>query len=195
MSVAPPREVWLIRHAESTWNAIRRWQGHGDPVLSERGRSQAEALAEALRAVELEELWTSDLRRAQETAEALSRGLGLPLRVDSRLRERDLGSWSGLSTAQIAGRWPEGLARLRAGDPEFEPGGGESLATVRRRAADFLDTLAPVGGRIALVTHGGWIHALTPHQRAENAEALVMPLEALRGGAASRATLAEEDRL
>lgn len=195
MKAAAAREVWLIRHAESAWNAIGRWQGQGDPMLSERGRSQARALAEALAEARLAELWSSDLRRAHQTAAALSEMLDLPLRVDARLRERDLGSWCGLSTPQIAGRYPDQLARLRAGDPDFRPEGGESLSDVRRRAADFLATLVPTGGRVALVTHGGWIRALMPHRRAENAEVLPAPLDALRLGASGRAALPAEERL
>ena len=68
--------LFLIRHAESTWNAARRWQGWGDPPLSERGLEQAEALARALAGEAIDALFTSDLQRAAQTAAPLARALG-----------------------------------------------------------------------------------------------------------------------
>src|SRR5690606_25454710 len=107
--VTPPaaREIWLIRHAESAWNAMGLWQGHADPGLSARGIAQAEALARELAGSGIEAIVASDLRRARETARILGAALGLEPAIDARLRERDLGTWSGLTTPQIAGRWPE----------------------------------------------------------------------------------------
>lgn len=158
------RELWLIRHAESAWNAMGLWQGHADPALSARGVAQAEALAEALAGAGIGAVIASDLRRARDTARILARALGLEALHDPRLRERDLGSWSGLSTPQIAGRWPGELARVRARDPEFRPGGGESIRDVRRRAGAFFRELAGRAGPAswAVVTHGGLIRALRP---------------------------------
>jgi len=158
------RELWLIRHAESAWNAMGLWQGHADPGLSARGVAQAEALARALSEAGIEAVVASDLRRARATARILAAALGLEPDHDPRLRERDLGAWSGLSTPQIAGRWPEQLARVRARDPEFRPGGGESIRDVQARAGAFFRELArrPGPARWAVVTHGGVIRALCP---------------------------------
>ncbi len=156
-------DLWLIRHAESTWNAAGRWQGQGDPPLSARGGAQARELAARLVHAELTALRTSDLRRAAGTARLLGERLGLLPASDARLRERDLGSWTGLTGAAIASRWPAQLARLRRGDPALRPGGGERLADVRARVAALLDELAtrPPGRRVAIVTHLGVIRLLT----------------------------------
>jgi probable phosphoglycerate mutase len=158
------RELWLIRHAESAWNAMGLWQGHADPGLSARGVAQAEALAQALAGEGIEAVVASDLRRARETARALAAALGVEPWHDARLRERDLGAWSGLTTPQIAGRWPDELARVRARDPEFRPGGGESIRDVAVRAGAFFQELVarPGPARWAVVTHGGVIRALRP---------------------------------
>jgi probable phosphoglycerate mutase len=172
--VTPPerREVWLIRHAESSWNALGRWQGHADPGLSARGREQARALARALAGAGIGAIATSDLRRARETAVLLGESLGIEPSADPRLRERDLGVWSGLTTPEIAGRWPEEFARVRARDVELRPGGGESIRDVVARARDFFEELATQrdgAERMAIVTHGGLIRALRPVQPVANA--------------------------
>lgn len=164
MSPGAGRELWLIRHAESAWNAMGLWQGHADPGLSARGVAQAHALAQALGGEAIEAVVASDLRRARETARPLAAALGVEPWHDARLRERDLGAWSGLTTPQIAGRWPEELARVRARDPAFRPGGGESIRDVALRAGAFFAELArwPGPARWAVVTHGGVIRALRP---------------------------------
>ena len=180
MTPAARRELWLIRHGESAWNAMGLWQGHADPGLSARGIAQAEALAQQLADCGIEAIVASDLRRARETARIVAVGLGLEPRHDARLRERDLGSWSGLTTPQIAGRWPAELARLRARDPAFRPGGGESIRQVAARAVGFFRELArqPGPARWAIVSHGGLIRALRPDRATPiaNAEAVRVTL-------------------
>jgi probable phosphoglycerate mutase len=152
----------LIRHAESTWNAAGRWQGQGDPPLSARGRGQADTLAAALADERIDALVTSDLRRAAETAAALGRRLGLTPVADPRLRERDVGAWTGLTEAEVRARDPEVLARFRAHDSDARPGGGEGDADLARRARTALASIAASreGERIAIVTHLGVVRSL-----------------------------------
>jgi len=175
------RPLWLIRHAESSWNALGRWQGWSDPGLSTRGREQADLLARELAGAGLDAIVTSDLRRARETAAIVAAALRVELTVDTRLRERDIGTWAGLTTPEIAGRWPDALARLRERDPELRPGGGESTRDVQARVRAFLDDLAarPSPGRVALVTHGGVIRALGGTAPVANASVMASTLDAL----------------
>lgn len=154
----------LVRHAESEWNAQGRWQGQADPGLSARGREQARALAAALAAEALDVLIASDLARAAETARIVADVLGLEPCFDRRLREHDVGAWSGLTHAEIASRWPEDYARFRSGDADLRFGGGESRRELAARVARAAVELAAEhpGRRLAFVTHGGWIRALVP---------------------------------
>lgn len=164
--------VVLVRHAESEWNASGRWQGHADPPLSATGSLQARALAERMAGQRATVLVSSDLRRAVETAEALGDVLGLAPKSDPRLRELDVGRWSGLRRDEIAALDPEGLARFESGDPRVRPGGGESRAAIRaraRRAIAHWIGLEP-HGRIVVVTHLGFIRALLPGEDPDNAQ-------------------------
>jgi probable phosphoglycerate mutase len=156
-------EIWFVRHGESLWNAEGRWQGQGDPPLSERGLRQAEAAAEALAGRGIALLAASDLARARATAEVIGARLGLPPRLEADLRELDVGCWSGLLHAEIARRWPAELARFRAGDLELAPGGGESRLALGARARRVLAELAALAeGPLAVVSHLGLLRTLCP---------------------------------
>ena len=174
----------LIRHAQSTWNEAGIWQGHGDPPLSETGRGQAEALAKELDEEPVDALFSSDLARARETAAILAACWGVSVREDARLRELDVGQWTGLSRGEIETRDPALLARFEGGDPDARPGGGESRAEIRTRVRDVVTELDRVhaGQRVALVTHLGVIRALAPGAEPANAECQWALLSALREG-------------
>jgi broad specificity phosphatase PhoE len=87
----------LVRHGETDWNAEGRLQGHTDRPLNDYGRRQAKELAERLAAEQVDAIYTSDLSRAKETAEIVGERLGLPVVVDADLREKNWGSWEGLT--------------------------------------------------------------------------------------------------
>jgi broad specificity phosphatase PhoE len=164
--------VMLIRHAESLWNAAGRWQGHGDPVLSPRGVVQAESLAASLADQPPDRLIASDLRRARQTAAELARAWSIPCELDARLRELDIGAWTGLSRAEIERKDAAGLARFDAGDPLHRAGGAESRREIRARARAFIEELSASnpGDRVALVTHLGFVRALIPDAEPANTE-------------------------
>src|SRR5262245_65615545 len=100
-------ELLLTRHGETDWNREHRVQGHTDVPLNENGREQARALAERLVDVPLAAIYASDLARARETAEIVARRLGLGVVLDPGLREKNFGSWEGLTDVEIAERFPD----------------------------------------------------------------------------------------
>jgi broad specificity phosphatase PhoE len=172
-----------IRHAQSTWNALGRWQGQADPPLSEAGRLEAKALAERLRRERgsLAALVTSDLVRARETAAVLGEALALEPEPIPALREIEIGCWSGRPSEEIARGWPEDYARFRAGDPELRLGGGESRREMRARALGAVRALEERFGadEIVVVTHLGWLRALRPGLELPNAGTLRLESAAL----------------
>ncbi|HEB90962.1 MAG TPA: histidine phosphatase family protein [Deltaproteobacteria bacterium] len=165
----------LVRHGETSWNAEGRWQGHADPELTPRGRAQADELARAL-AAEQGSPWTriiaSDLARARQTAEIVADLLSLPLELDPRLRELDVGAWSGLSREEIERIDAETLRAFERGEPTIRPGGGESRLEIRERTHAFVSDLTKhrAGDGVILVTHLGVIRALLPGASPTHAE-------------------------
>jgi glucosyl-3-phosphoglycerate phosphatase len=152
----PMQRLVLWRHGRTEWNAAGRFQGQLDPPLDAEGRSQAIRVAREL-AAELPAGQTvvvsSDLSRAAETAASLTSVLGVPLRVDPRLREHGMGSWEGLTRDEVADRYPEQYADWVAGRP-VHGRGGESPAEVADRALAALAEL-PAQPVAVVVTHGG----------------------------------------
>ena len=152
--------ILLARHGESDWNVARRWQGHADRPLTEKGRRQARALAERLRSVELDAVCSSDLQRAADTAAEVARAQGLEVTELPELREVDVGSWSGLTRAEAEERFPEGVARWREGFPGWDDGETYEAMTERVVGAVVGIARAHEGRRALVVSHGGPIRAL-----------------------------------
>ena len=151
--------ILLARHGETDWNREGRFQGHADPPLNATGRVQAAGLAAELKAVGLAAVYSSPLRRAMETAQAVVAEHGLdPVEVDA-LREVDVGSWQGLTRVEIETQFPEQFARWLDYDQGWED--GESYEEMGRRAVAALLQLALAheGERVLAVTHGGPIRA------------------------------------
>ncbi|MGH9114879.1 MAG: histidine phosphatase family protein, partial [Acidimicrobiales bacterium] len=136
LSWPPVGRLLLLRHAESTWNHVGRWQGWADPPLSPDGEAQVRAAAGRLAAEPpFEMVATSDLCRARRTAELLAGELGIDggLAVDAGLREYDVARWSGLTYEQIEAGWPGELERFRRG--EVSPPDGEDRFEFDARVA------------------------------------------------------------
>jgi broad specificity phosphatase PhoE len=163
-------EVLLIRHGEPEW--VRDGLSVDDPPLTERGRSQAEALADRLGDLEVDEIWVSPLRRAQQTAQPAATRLGLEPRTFEWLAEIRAPRWDGTPVEVVervfATTWTRPLDELWDGLP-----GGESFRAFHRRVVGGLhghiDGLGIVATsddprlwklvepdrRVAVVAHGG----------------------------------------
>lgn len=154
--------ILALRHGQTAWNVDQRIQGHTDIALDATGRWQADRLAQALADEPLVAIYSSDLQRARATAEPLSRATGVPLVTDQGLRERCFGSFEGLTFDEIQARWPLETQRWLSHDPDFQPGGGESLVTFSARCVAAAARAAALhsGAAIAIVAHGGVLDCL-----------------------------------
>lgn len=147
--------VLLVRHGQSTWNAEGRWQGHADPPLSEFGERQA--VDAAARVGQVDAIYSSDLLRAHRTAELVAAQLGIePVLVEGRLRERDVGEWTGLTRSEIEERWP-GWIDAHKSPPGFED---DPSVFARVRHALLEMGLRHQGGEVLAVAHGGVIRTV-----------------------------------
>ncbi len=154
--------VLAIRHGETDWNATGRIQGQLDIPLNATGRWQVDRLALAVADEGIDAIYSSDLLRALETAQAVARVVGRGIVTDAGLRERGFGIFEGMSHAEIDRRWPEQNQRWRRRDPEFGAPGGETLNQFYARAIATATRLAArhPGQTIALVSHGGVMDCL-----------------------------------
>jgi broad specificity phosphatase PhoE len=151
--------ILLARHGETDWNREGRFQGWADPPLNATGRTQAVDLSVELMAEDLAAVYSSPLRRAYETAEVVAASRGLePVTVDA-LREVDVGSWSGLTRAEIEQRFPDQYARWLDYGQGWED--GETYDEMAERVVRALLELSEAhdGERILAVTHGGPMRA------------------------------------
>jgi len=147
--------LYLIRHGRTDWNDSKRFQGHADPPLNDQGRQQGREIAQALQAVPFVAAYSSDLRRARQTAQALVNLTGLPLRFDQRLREIALGEWEGLTLTEIQARYPTLWEQWTHVPSTVRLPGGETLAQVEKRLTAALDDVAALHrGTVAVFTHG-----------------------------------------
>lgn len=159
--------LFLIRHAESEANAARTFAARViDPPLSPKGVTDAERIAERLADQGIEEIYSSPLRRAVQTAQALASRSHLEFEVLPDLREVDVGVLDGKSSKSKR-NWEiyeRVLERWSVGDMEAAFEGGESLGEVCERARRVLEILhsASDSGRIAVVTHAVFLMIFLP---------------------------------
>ena len=156
----PSRRLVLLRHGRTHWNHTRRAQGHADVPLDEVGHAQARAVAPLVAALAPSRLWSSDLPRARQTADAVAAACGLPVQEDPRLREFSVGERQGLTWAEAVERFPwiadgAGLGEQLRGVP-----GAESDEDVAARIVPAVEemaaTLAPAETGV-VVSHGAAI--------------------------------------
>lgn len=163
------RRLVMLRHGQTEFNAGSRMQGQLDTDLTDLGRAQAVAAAEVLAKRQPLLIVSSDLRRAHDTALALGERSGLPVRIDTRLRETHLGDWQGMTHDEVDAAAPGARLAWRD-DATWAPHRGESRIDVADRSLPLVAELMagePEWGAdepdrpVVLVAHGGLIAALT----------------------------------
>ncbi|MGH3034812.1 MAG: histidine phosphatase family protein [Gaiellaceae bacterium] len=151
--------IYLARHGESDWNVENRFQGLTDRPLTDRGVEQAGELADFLADEPLDAVYASPLLRALATAEIVAARKGMEVTPLAALREVDVGSWAGLSRAEVELRFPEGFRSWLSGGRGWTD--GESYEEMAERVLAALREIAATypAGRVLAVSHGGPIRA------------------------------------
>lgn len=152
----PPTTVIFCRHGETEGNRESRFGGHGSTPLTELGRAQARAAGRALERVGVDVIYTSDLLRAEQTADLIGQAVGVVPEATTALRERSVGCLTGLTFDEARARYAEVVAALLRREPHSSPPGGESYAQCRARASAFL--------RHAVAKHPGQTLLFVSHQ-------------------------------
>lgn len=161
----------VSRHAESEWNLLGKWTGHTDVSITEKGKSDALLLGTLLGDIDFDLIFTSDLRRTQETLAGILSGKGAP--ADStfiahkQLTERDYGELTGMNKWEVKEKIGEAeFNGIRRGWDHPVPG-GETLKDVHGRTIPYFDdVILPElrkGKNVLLVSHGNTIRALMKH--------------------------------
>lgn len=167
-------EIIIIRHGETEWNIMGRFQGHSDIPLSPEGRRQAELLGQNLAIDAVDKIYASDLIRAVETAQPLAARFGLVVERDAALRELNFGAWEGRYFSEINEETPD-MMKMFYRDPEsIDIRGIENFQEFRRRVAGRVRAIAAEnkGKRVVLISHGASIRILF-------ADILSMPIRAI----------------
>jgi len=155
----------FVRHGETESNAEKRYMGHLDSPLSERGITQVAAVAARLGKDSISAVYTSDLGRAAITAEAIAKACNLSFVSDARLRERHAGVFQGLRLTEASERFPDHFTETEQPTPSTAIPEGESALQVQARLVPFLEEVCQrhPGQSVVIVTHGGVIRTVLWH--------------------------------
>lgn len=155
-------QVFLVRHGETAWNVAGKIQGHQDSSLTTTGIAQAKALAKHLQHQLFSACYSSDLKRAYQTAHYITQQQ--PIILHECLRERNLGIFQGLTRQALRERFPQ-AAQAYQTQPEFTIPQGESLHSFHQRCITCLEGIAAHHPHqsILIVSHGGVLTALFKH--------------------------------
>ncbi|MBR2374087.1 MAG: histidine phosphatase family protein [Lentisphaeria bacterium] len=171
-------EFYFIRHGQTADNLKGILQGHRDTDLDEVGLRQAEALAERLRGIEVDGIFTSDLRRTSQTAAAIGKVLAQEPVPMKELREWHLGELEGKCWTELKEQYPEIVDCFNVEMDDIAVPGGESHEVFENRIFQCLEKLGRewCGKRIILVTHGGVMRAVFKHIVGPVAAGNILPI-------------------
>ena len=158
-------EIILIRHGETEWNSQQRMQGHSNSDLSSVGQTQIQALGQWMKNVPFDHIYSSDSLRAKHTAEAITQFSGHKLKIDLRLREKNLGVFEGLTSEEARERHPEVFRLFKTAGSKYVIDEGESTQQLQDRALEIVSEIRikHPEERVLLVTHGGFIRVFMKH--------------------------------
>jgi len=147
--------VYLIRHGETDWNVEQRCQGFSDIPLNAKGKQQAEALAKSLSRTEISAIYSSTLKRANETASIIAKYHGVTVQTTPALRELNQGEFEGLTLTELVQNHSDFLEGWFRDPADLKIPNGESLRDMQTRAWAKLEEIIGNNsdGTIVIVGH------------------------------------------
>lgn len=156
-------QLFLVRHGETAYNAVGRYQGHVQIDLNDRGRTQATRVCHRLETLPIDAIYSSDLVRCLQTIQPLVEATHLPLVLEPRLREIDVGLWEHLTIPEISATFPGNYTAYKQNPGDTIHVGGESYTMLQTRAVAALQDIIgrhTTGQQLVICTHGGTIRAI-----------------------------------
>jgi probable phosphoglycerate mutase len=147
--------LFITRHGQTVWNTEKRMQGWKDSHLTEDGINQAILLGKRIEKIDIDYIYTSPTGRAYNTAEIVRGKRNIPIIVDNRIREINMGKWEGMTQIEIDNLYKEEFFNFWNAPQLYEPVGGESFIQVRERVSNFIEEITKKheGKNILIVTH------------------------------------------
>lgn len=152
-------KLYLLRHGETDWNQKSIFQGQTDIDLNESGQNDARKAVEIFKDIKINQIYSSDLKRAQNTALMISENKNLEIQIDKQLREISFGDWEGLKFKEIKNQFPKMITDWQQDPLHYSPPAGEKLIDFKKRIVNFFKKMIQKnkGDKILVVTHGGVI--------------------------------------
>lgn len=166
-------DIFLVRHGETDWNLLEKMQGHQDIPLNKKGQQQAKELALKLREKQVDEIYSSTMKRALETADIISRVLGKPAYMTEGLIEKGYGEAEGLTMAEANVKFADVMAAWMEHplNVKFPGEGSETdLEVLQRVYGTWEEILKRAKGNIVIVTHGATMSILLQYLFRETPE-------------------------
>lgn len=156
------RRVYIVRHGETDWNAAMKMQGHADVELNETGLEQGRKLGKWFENVDVQAVYSSDLKRAYRTAQFIAEPKGLAVIENSGLREINVGEWESRVWSELKAEYAEFFEKYWYKDDTNTPmPGGESYSQLSGRMwAAYIEIIATAPQNLVIVSHGAAIRTL-----------------------------------
>ena len=154
--------LYFVRHGQTAWNDIGRFQGSTDVPLNLLGIEQAEKTALALKDIHFDAIYSSPLNRAQVTAQTIARPHQLTVQVEPRIAEINFGQWEGMTFEEIERKWPGRIKEMYIHPDIVDIPGSETFADAESRTMGFLNELISANDNktFLIVSHGAAIRTM-----------------------------------